>query len=182
MDISGHLLNRTRQSLNQGNASMSALRETQSLRILAYGSALSTYVLIVIGGYVVFSGSGLACGSNGPDSWPTCNGQLIPILSGPVLVEWTHRLFTLVVGVFVLGTTVLVWTRYRDQKRVLQLSTLSFVVLIGQILLGMVTVKTALDPLVSTAHLAAATGLLATVMVNAFAVRRLSVSSPGLLR
>lgn len=96
-------------------------------------------------------------------------------------MEWTHRLFTLVVGLFVLGTTVLAWTRYRDQKRVLQLSTLSFLVLIGQILLGMVTVKTALDPLVSTAHLAVATGLLATVMVNAFAVRRLSTPSASLL-
>ena len=161
---------------------MTALREKLSLRVLAYGSALSTYILIVIGGYVVFSGSGLACGSSGPDSWPLCNGQVMPSLSGPVLVEWTHRLFTLVVGLFVLGTTVLAWTRYRDQKRVLQLSTLSFLVLIGQILLGMVTVKTALDPLVSTAHLAVATGLLATVMVNAFAVRRLSSSLASLPR
>ena len=76
----------------------------------------------------------------------------------------------------------MVWARYRDQKRVLQLSTLSFLVLIGQILLGMVTVKTALDPLVSTAHLAVATGLLATVMVNAFAVRRLRIAPASLLR
>lgn len=158
------------------------LKETLLLRILAYGSALSTYILIVIGGYVVFSGSGLACGSNGADSWPLCNGQVIPTLSGPVLVEWTHRLFTLVVGLFVLGTTVLTWTRYRDQRRVLQLSSLSFIVLIGQILLGMVTVKTALDPLVSTTHLAVATGLLAIVMMNAFAVRKLSVSSMEFLR
>lgn len=159
---------------------MAAPKETLSIRILAYGSALSTYVLIVIGGYVVFSGSGLACGSSGPDSWPFCNGQVVPTLSGPVLVEWTHRLFTLVVGLFVLGTTVLAWTRFREEKRVLQLSTLSFLVLIGQILLGMVTVKTALDPFVSTAHLAVATGLMATVMVNAFAVRRLQVSPTNL--
>lgn len=162
--------------------SVGSQRRTLSLRILAYGSALSTYILIVIGGYVVFSGSGLACGSTGPDSWPTCNGQVIPTLSGPVLVEWTHRLFTLVVGVFVLGTTLVAWTQYRDQRRVLQFSTLSFLVLIGQILLGMVTVKTALDPLVSTAHLAVATGLLAAVMVNAFAVRKFTSSSTDILR
>lgn len=160
---------------------MTLLRETLLLRIFAYGSALSTYILIVIGGYVVFSGSGLACGSNGPDSWPLCNGQVVPTLSGPVLVEWTHRLFTLVVGLFVLGTAILAWTKYRDQKRVLQFSTLSFLVLIGQILLGMVTVKTALDPLVSTTHLAVATGLLAVVMLNAFAVRRISSPSASLL-
>ena len=156
---------------------MASLKETLGLRILAYGSALSTYVLIVIGGYVVFSGSGVACGSSGPDSWPLCNGQVIPTLSGPVLVEWTHRLFTLVVGLFVLGTAILAWTRYREEKRILQFSSASFVVLLGQVLLGMVTVKTDLDPLVSTAHLAVASALFSAVILNAIAVRGLSTSS-----
>jgi heme A synthase len=162
-------------------APMALLREALGLRILAYGSALSTYVLIVIGGYVVFSNSGLACGSSGPDSWPLCNGQVIPTLSGPVLVEWTHRLFTLVVGLFVLGTTIVAWTRYRRERRVLQFSTAGFLVLIGQILLGMVTVKTDLDPLVSTAHLAVASALFAAVILNAVTVRGLSVSFRRLL-
>ena len=152
------------------------------LRILAYGSALSTYILIIIGGYVVFSGSGLACGSSGPDSWPLCNGQVIPTLSGPVLVEWTHRLFTLVVGLFVLGTTLVVLTRYREEKRILQLSTVSFLILLGQILLGMVTVKTDLDPLVSTAHLAVASALFSAVILNAITVRRITSSSHLLSR
>jgi heme a synthase len=156
---------------------MISLTGTAGLRILAYGSALSTYILIVIGGYVVFSGSGVACGSSGPDSWPLCNGQVVPSLSGPVLVEWTHRLFTLVVGLFVLGTTIVAWMRYREHKRILQFSTTSFVVLIGQVLLGMVTVKTDLDPLVSTAHLAVASALFAAVILNAVTVRGLAVSS-----
>src|SRR2546426_10703487 len=152
------------------------------VRILAYGSALSTYVLIVIGGYVVFSGSGVACGSSGPDSWPLCNGQVIPTLSGPVLVEWTHRLFTLVVGLFVLGMTIIAWTRYKEEKRVLQFSTAGFLVLIAQVLLGMVTVKTDLDPLVSTAHLAVASALFAMVILNAITVRTFSVSSDLVLK
>src|SRR5712664_2911340 len=160
---------------------MASLQRTIGLRILAYGSVLSTYVLIVIGGYVVFSGSGLACGSSGPDSWPLCNGQFIPNPSsanyGLALVEWTHRLFTLVVGLFVLGMTIIAWTRYRDERRILQLSTVSFLVLLGQILLGMVTVKTDLDPLVSTAHLAVASALFAVVILNAIVVRSFSVSS-----
>ena len=156
---------------------MTSLKGTGGLQILAYGSALSTYVLIVIGGYVVFSGSGVACGSSGPDSWPLCNGQVIPTLSGPVLVEWTHRLFTLVVGLFVLGTTVVAWARYKEEKRVLQLSTAGFLVLIAQVLLGMVTVKTDLDPRVSTAHLAVASALFATVILNAITIRGLSISS-----
>lgn len=97
-------------------------------------------------------------------------------------MEWTHRLFTLVVGLFVLGATVFAWSRYRGEKRLLQFSTASFAVLIGQVLLGMVTVKTDLDPLVSTAHLAVASALFATVILNAVTVRRLTVSSRGLQR
>lgn len=161
---------------------VASIKEALGLRVLAYGSALSTYVLIVIGGYVVFSGSGLACGSSGPDSWPLCNGQVIPTLSGPVLVEWTHRLFTLVVGLFVLATTIVAWTRYRTEKKVLQLSTASFLILVGQILLGMVTVRTDLDPLVTTAHLGVASGLFAVVILNAVTVRGLGISSSPLLR
>src|SRR5437879_13603323 len=126
---------------------MASLKGSLGLRILAYGSVLSTYVLIVIGGYVVFSGSGLACGSSGPDSWPLCNGQVIPTLSGPVLVEWTHRLFTLVVGLFVLGTTLVAWTRYRQERRIVQLSAISFLGLIGQMLLRSVTDSPALGTL-----------------------------------
>jgi heme A synthase len=159
---------------------LATINGTLGLRILAYGSVVSTYVLIVIGGYVVFSGSGLACGSSGPDSWPLCNGQLIPNPSSAIyeqaLVEWTHRLFTLVVGLFVLGTTLVVWTRYRDEKGVLQLSTASFLILLGQILLGMVTVKTVLNPLVSTAHLAVASALFSAVILNAITVRKFSSS------
>ncbi len=161
---------------------MASLKGTAGLRILAYGSVLSTYLLIVIGGYVVFSGSGVACGSSGPDSWPLCNGQVIPTLSGPVLVEWTHRLFTLVVGLFVLGTAIVAWTQYREERRILQFSTASFLVLFGQILLGMVTVKTDLEPLVVTAHLAVASALFAVVILNAITVRNFSVSPDLVVR
>jgi heme A synthase len=165
---------------------MASVKGTTGLRILAYGSALSTYVLIIIGGYVVFSGSGVACGSSGPDSWPLCNGQFIPNPASPnyaqALVEWTHRLFTLVVGLFVLGTTLIAWTRYRGERRILQLSSLGFFVLLGQILLGMVTVKTDLDPLVSTAHLAVASALFAVIILNAIAVRNFTRLSNFVLR
>jgi heme a synthase len=164
---------------------MASPKGSVRLQFLTYGSVITTYVLIVIGGYVVFSGSGVACGSSGPDSWPLCNGQFIPNPSSPnyaqALVEWTHRLFTLVVGLFVLGTTIVAWAQYREEKRILQFSTAGFLVLIGQILLGMVTVKTDLDPLVSTAHLAVASGLFATLILNAIAARGLSVTTRKLL-
>jgi len=45
-----------------------------------------------------------------------------------------------------------------------------------------VTVKTDLDPLVTTAHLAVASALFAAVIMNLIAVRRFTVSSHLLLR
>jgi heme a synthase len=125
-------------------------------------------VLILIGGFVSASGSGLAC----PD-WPTCHGQVLPVLSGPVLVEFSHRLFALVVSLFVTGTVLVAWRSYRESKGVLALSTASFVLLLAQVFLGMVTVKSELNSLVTTAHLGLATGVFGVVLSNAFLVRSL---------
>jgi cytochrome c oxidase assembly protein subunit 15 len=147
-------------------------RNDALLRIFAYGSVISTYVLIVIGGYVTTSNSGLGCG----ESWPLCKGAVFPSLNNPeVVIELTHRLFNSVVGVFILGMAIVAWTRYRTADNVVLLSTTSLVALIAQVLLGMVTVTTSLNPVVSDAHLALASALLAVLVANAIMVRNLTL-------
>jgi heme a synthase len=137
------------------------------LRVFAYGSVVSTYILIVIGGYVTTSNSGLGCG----DQWPLCQGAVFPSLSNPGLViELSHRLFNLVVGVFILGTAIVAWTGYRKERNIVLLSTTGLVALIAQVILGMVTVTTSLNPVVSDAHLALASAILAIVVANSFMV------------
>src|SRR2546428_9338673 len=109
------------------------------LRVFAYGSVISTYVLIVIGGYVTTSNSGLGCG----ESWPLCKGAAFPSLNNPeVIIELTHRLFNSVVGVFILGTSIVACTRYKAAKSGVLLSRISLVALIAQVLLVTVTVTT----------------------------------------
>ena len=142
------------------------------LRVFAYGSVVSTYILIVIGGYVTTSNSGLGCG----ESWPLCRGAVFPSLNNPeVVIELTHRLFNSVVGVFILGLAIVAWTRYREAKNVVLLSTTSLFTLFAQVFLGMVTVTTSLNPIVSDAHLALASAILAIVVANAVMVRNLTM-------
>jgi cytochrome c oxidase assembly protein subunit 15 len=149
------------------------------LRLFAYGSVVSTYVLIVIGGYVTTSNSGLGCG----ESWPSCKGAVFPTLNSPeVVIELTHRLFNSVVGVFILGTAIVAWSRYRESKSIVLLSTTSFVALIAQVLLGMVTVTTSLNPIVREAHLALASAILAIVVANAITVRNATLRPAMLSR
>ncbi len=100
------------------------------LRVFAYGSVVSTYILIVIGGYVTTSNSGLGC----EESWPLCRGAVFPSLNNPeVVIELTHRLFNSVVGVFILGLAIVAWTRFKEAKSVVVLSTTSLVALFGQL-------------------------------------------------
>ena len=140
---------------------------TLTLRVLAYGSVISTYVLILIGGYVTTTNSGLGCG----ESWPLCSGAVFPSLNDVAqIIEFTHRIFNFVVAFFVLGMSILVWTRYRQERSLFRLSAGSFLALLAQVLLGGVTVTTSLNPVVSDAHLGLASAVFGLLVANAVTV------------
>lgn len=120
-------------------------------QLQSLATAVTVYILIVLGGVVSSTGSGLAC----PD-WPLCYGQIVPELTQPVLIEFTHRIWAMVVTVFVVATTIFAWKRYRWPHAVTAFATLTLILLLGQILLGMVTVRSGTEPFVVTAHLALA--------------------------
>lgn len=135
----------------------------QPFFLLSLATAVSVYILIVIGGLVASFDYGLAC----PD-WPLCNGQVIPTFTTPVIVEYTHRLWTLVVTALVIATTVFAWKKYHWGNKVTKISTVTFILLLGQIILGMVTVDTRTLPLAVTAHLALATLVFASALTVSF--------------
>src|SRR5205809_6098085 len=138
--------------------------DARLLNIFAYGSVVSTYILILIGGYVTTSNSGLGCG----ESWPSCNGAIFPSLNNPAqVIEFSHRIFNLVVAFFVIGTALLAWTRYRPAHNVVLFSTASLVGLFAEVILGMLTATSALNLFVRASYLGLASAVFALVVENA---------------
>ena len=133
----------------------------RAFQFISLATTVSIYVLIVLGGIVTSTGSQLAC----PD-WPLCNGQLIPTLTTPVLIEYTHRVWTLVVTALVIATAILAWKIYRWPNTITKLATLTLVLLWGQVVLGMVTVDSGGLPAVVTSHLALATLVFASALMT----------------
>src|SRR5438067_4907308 len=79
------------------------------VRRLAALAALLTLVLIVAGGLVTNTDSGLAC----PD-WPLCYGSPLPKMVGGIAVEHTHRLIATAVGLCTVALCIGLLSRRRS--------------------------------------------------------------------
>ena len=131
------------------------------LQGLATATVISVFVLIIIGGVVRVTGSGLGC----PD-WPLCYGKVLPPLEYTAIIEYTHRFVaSVIVGPLVLVTAVVGIRRYRNDGWVWIPAALSVPLLIVQGLLGGITVLTHLPGGVVALHLATAEALMATCVV-----------------
>src|SRR5437016_3130562 len=132
---------------------------------LAWIAAACTYLLIVLGAVVRISGSGLGCG----DHWPLCNGRLFPSLNDiPTVIEWSHRLFAALVSVLVLALAALAWRGAGSLEPGARAAAYTAaVLLVIQVLLGAVTVKTGLTPVLVILHLATAMLLLGSLIAAA---------------
>jgi heme A synthase len=139
---------------------------------LAWIAALCAYLLIILGAVVRITGSGMGCG----DHWPLCNGRLFPPLNDiPTVIEWSHRLVAAVVSVLVVGLALLGWRLRRSgsgEWGVVRAAYVAVVLLVVQVLLGAITVKTGLTPVMVILHLATAMLLLAALIAAARAQLR----------
>ncbi|PKB79086.1 MAG: hypothetical protein BZY88_15160 [SAR202 cluster bacterium Io17-Chloro-G9] len=128
---------------------------------LCWLSVLTVGGLVVLGGIVRVTGSGLGC----PD-WPLCHGSVIPPWELQPVIEYSHRLVaSALVGPLVLATCIAAWVTHRQDRWIVVPATVAVVLLIGQALLGGVTVLTELPGGIVAAHLAVAQALLATLIV-----------------
>jgi heme A synthase len=131
-------------------------------RRLALATVITTFVLIVIGGVVRVSDSGLGCGpaGSGFNGWPFCNGDLAPGLDLNSVIEYTHRVVAVVVGLMMLSLAVLAHRRYRQHRRLFNAAVVLVVLVIAQGALGGATVEENLEEAYVAAHLGLAMLLL----------------------
>lgn len=132
-------------------------------RVLSVSTALSTFGLVILGGVVRVTDSGLGC----PD-WPLCQGGVIPPWEVHAIIEYAHRIVaSVLVGPLVLATCVATWIFYRPEKWLLVPATFGLALLFGQGLLGGITVVNELPGSIVAAHLALGETLLACMILIA---------------
>ena len=129
-------------------------------RVLAVASLVAAFAQVTLGGIVRVTGSGLGC----PD-WPLCHGQLIPPFEFATLIEYSHRLSASVLGVLVLGTTIVVMMRYRPNRWGKNSVLTALALVIVAAILGGATVLTELAWWLRLLHLGIAEGVVAALII-----------------
>jgi heme a synthase len=145
---------------------------------LALANAAANGAIVVTGGAVRLTGSGLGC-----PTWPRCTSASFvatPELAGHGVIEFGNRLLTFVLAAVAIATVVAVW---RSQRRDLRpLAVLTFLGIPAQALLGGVTVLTGLDPWTVAAHFLVSIVLIALATVLWLRSREPGVGQPLLRR
>ena len=137
-------------------------RSSRAFGRLTVATALATYLLVVMGGVVRVSGSGLGCGEK--DQWPLCRGGLLPPLEKTALIEFTHRWLAVTAAVLLFTLAGWVWLRYRRVRPLAVGAVVIVLLYLLQIALGAVTVFFNLPSGVIMVHLANALLLLGALV------------------
>lgn len=140
---------------------------SRGFRRLAVAATAATYLLIVAGGVVRVTGSGLGCGET--DDWPLCHGALLPPAQQTAIIEFSHRWLAFIATTLVVTLAAAIWLRHRQQRRLVVAATAVVGLFVLQIALGAITVKYKLPNGVIMLHLANALlllGALTWIAVN----------------
>jgi cytochrome c oxidase assembly protein subunit 15 len=134
-------------------------RSPTTLRRLALASVVVNVGIVVTGGAVRLTGSGLGC-----PTWPRCSGgRLVPNdkLGIHGAIEFTNRTLTFVVGVTLLLTLIVAWR----QRRHAGLALLALLGVPAQAVLGGIVVLTDLNPWLVAAHFLLSVAIIAVTFL-----------------
>jgi len=152
----------------------------------ALATTAATFLLILAGGLVRASDSGLGC-----PSWPGCYGKPWPPFSQAELlerdlpedfnadefhlstawIEYTNRVTSALIGLLVMGTLFFAWRDHRKNRHILWPTAAAFLTVVINGGMGRQVVESDLNPTIVTAHLLLAwvqVSLLLYAVVSAF--------------
>ena len=145
---------------------------------VALANAVANGAIVVTGGLVRLTGSGLGC-----PTWPRCTDESFvatPELAAHGVIEFGNRLLTFVLTAVAIATVVVVCRSARRDLR--PLAVLSFLGIPAQALLGGITVLTELNPWTVAAHFLVSMGLVAVATTLWLRSREPGVGQPLLRR
>ncbi len=130
------------------------------LPTLLLATLAMVFVLVVWGGVVRLSGSGLAI----PD-WPLAEGKLLPRAHPNVLIEYGHRALAMLVGFMTLAIAIVVFRSPEYRRKLWFLTVAALITLVLQIFMGGRVVLEELPVDRVVAHLLLAFGFFAILLL-----------------
>ncbi len=151
--------------------------ELSRFRRLVTVTIVATFVLILIGGVVRVSDSGLGCGAagSGTHGWPLCEGGVLPADSAESVIEFSHRIAASVVAVLIVLLALKAYRRLREHRLLVRGTIAAGVLVLAQAALGGLTVEQGLEDELVAAHL----GLAMLLLGLLFVLRRGAETSPA---
>jgi heme o synthase len=150
-----------------GEGSLKMQKDLKKFQYLALAAGILVYLAIVMGGIV------RASGADGCPDWPTCYGQWLPPSQPGALLDYGHRLGTLLLLPLVMITVITAWRHFQDVKWI-RISALAVLIVMALQVLwgGLVSIQAPMERnLLTAVHFGVALLLLAflvTLIVAAF--------------
>jgi cytochrome c oxidase assembly protein subunit 15 len=141
-----------------------------ALRVFAWASVISQILIVVTGGAVRLTASGLGC-----PEWPTCDGENIvttPEMGIHGVIEFSNRLLTFVLLIIAIGTFVLA-RKLQGQRKLVRLALALIAGIFVQAVVGGVSVWFKLNPWIVGLHF-----LVSGVMISISALMMWRTYSP----
>lgn len=120
----------------------------KQFRSICIGALVLLSIIVVSGGLVRLTGSGLGC-----NDWPNCNAdKVVDVSNGHAAIEQINRFFTFLVCIGVALAALAAWYRRPRRRDLLVLSVIMLIGVPAQGLVGAIVVWTKLHPAMVQMH------------------------------